>query len=116
MQTGRTSGVFLCLFVAAGTAVAVWEPPAAASSSRVPPTAPPGVAQPLTAGWNERASAFGDLEWITRPSRDATMSFTSPVEVREILAQPGARVKTGQLLVRARDGDIVAAVEAQRVR
>lgn len=44
------------------------------------------------------------------------MSFTQSVEIREIPVKPGQRVKAGELLVRARDADIVAAVAAQRVR
>jgi RND family efflux transporter MFP subunit len=59
---------------------------------------------------------FSDLEWITRPSRDAIMSFTIPVEIRELPVNPGDRVKKGDVLIRARDGDAVAALETQRVR
>jgi RND family efflux transporter MFP subunit len=86
------------------------------------PAAPSGEAakQPVkiaeSPDWAVRASSFGELEWVTRPSRDATMSFTAPVEIREIPVQPGQHVKAGEVLVRARDADIVAAVETQRVR
>jgi len=91
---------------------------AAPLAGAVVPTPQP-QSQPVPAAsveWAERAKAFSDLEWITRPSRDATMSFTIPIEVRELLVQPGDRVKKGDVLIRARDGDAVAAMETQRVR
>ncbi|MFT3686672.1 MAG: efflux RND transporter periplasmic adaptor subunit [Phycisphaerales bacterium] len=112
MTNRRASGVFLCLSLAAGTV-------AIASTAAQPASGAPAASTSKvveSAEWAQRAAAFGDLEWITRPSRDATMSFTLPVEIREIPAQPGQRVKAGDLLVRARDADIVAAVESQRVR
>jgi len=44
------------------------------------------------------------------------MSFTIPVEIRDLPVKPGDRVKKGDVLIVARDGDALAAVEAQRVR
>jgi len=44
------------------------------------------------------------------------MSFTIAVEVRELPVRPGDRVKKGDILIRARDGDAVAALVAQQVR
>lgn len=82
------------------------------------PAQPPATAAAPSPSpdWAERSKAFSDLEWITRPSRDATMSFTIPVEIRDLPVQPGDRVKKGDVLIRARDGDALAAVETQKVR
>lgn len=44
------------------------------------------------------------------------MSFTISVEVRDIPVKPGQRVKMGEVLVKARDGDAVAALESQKIR
>jgi len=44
------------------------------------------------------------------------MGFTFPTEVREILVKVGDRVEKGDVLVRARDNEALAAVEVQRAR
>ncbi|MBL8763907.1 MAG: efflux RND transporter periplasmic adaptor subunit [Phycisphaerae bacterium] len=62
------------------------------------------------------ARKFGGVLWATRPSQDSVLSFTQPSEVREILVKPDEAVKKGQVLVRARDADILAAIATQRVR
>ena len=67
-------------------------------------------------GWEARAARFGGTEWITRPSRDTTMEFPSPLEVAEVAVVGGQAVKRGQLLVRAKDEEARAALAAQRVR
>lgn len=116
MKTAGSSGfcrgvVFAAL---AGSAVALMG--GLGPSGGVSGGQPAAGAQGATAEWTERASGFSDLEWITRPSRDATMSFTISVEIRELTAKPGQRVKQGEVLVKARDSDAVAALETQRVR
>lgn len=58
---------------------------------------------------------FGEKA-VTKPSRDAVMGFTFSTEVREILVQNGDEVKQGQLLIRARDGEAVAAMKLQTMR
>lgn len=44
------------------------------------------------------------------------MGFTFPTEVREVLVKVGDRVEAGEVLVRARDNEALAAVEVQRAR
>lgn len=66
--------------------------------------------------WSVRAGRFGTLEWVTRPSRDALMGFSVATDVREIAVKPGQKVKKGDLLVRGRDGEALAALVSQRIR
>jgi RND family efflux transporter MFP subunit len=66
--------------------------------------------------WSVRASKFSPFEWVTRPSRDALMGFSVSTDVRELLAKPGQKVKKGELLVRGRDGEALAALVSQRIR
>ena len=71
---------------------------------------------PPSPQWSVRAKAFGGHEWVTRPSRDAIMGFALPVEIDEVLVTDGQRVKKGQLLVRGRDAEVLAALATQRIR
>jgi len=89
---------------AAGQSVA----PAAAAKA-------PAVAKPVD-GWAERGARFGGTEWVTRPSRDAAMGFTMAQEIKEILIKSGDRVKAGQVLARAREGELLASIAVQRAR
>ncbi len=111
------SGLWVAAFVAGG---AVW--PSAAREPRGDQTGK-GAEKPAatTAGtpaptWEARAARFGGTEWITRPSRDTTMEFPSPVEVAEVAVVGGQAVRRGQLLVRGKDYEARAALAAQRVR
>jgi hypothetical protein len=45
---------------------------------------------------------FGEKA-VTRPSRDATMGFSNPTQVKEIAVKGGQKVKLGQLLIRGDD-------------
>lgn len=91
--------------------------PSGGSAPAAGAAAPSGAAMPApTPGWNERARAFGGFEWVTRPSRDSAMGFTIPMEVYEIPVVAGQVVKKGQLLIRGRDTEALAALEVQRVR
>lgn len=82
-----------------------------------PTTASPGLAAVAPSPtWESRAKAFGGYEWVTRPSRDAVMGFTLPVDVQEIAVVGGQKVKKGQLLIRGRDGEATANVAVQQVR
>ena len=77
--------------------------------------------QPDQPGWTatgvnlEALARFG-IKTVTRPSRDAVMGFSFPTQVREILVSGGDLVHKGDLLVRARDGEAVAALKMQEVR
>jgi len=73
-------------------------------------------ADALAALWPDSAGAFSELEWVTRPSRDALMSFTVPTEVSSVPVKPGDRVSKGTLLVQGRDDEPRAALAVQRVR
>lgn len=84
----------------------------------VPPAAvakAPEVAKAVD-GWAERGARFGGTEWVTRPSRDAAMGFTLAQEIQAILIKSGDRVKSGQVLARAREGELLASIEVQRAR
>ena len=100
----------VCLTVAAGL-FAAWGVIGAGVSSQ------PGTAEPLLLrGDPEWARSFGGFRVYADPAQDAVMGFAFPTEVREILVKGGERVKAGDLLVRARDGEAVAALKFQRLR
>lgn len=71
---------------------------------------------PATEQWLKRAKAFGGHEWVTRPSRDAIMGFTIPMEVAAVEVAGGQAVKKDQILVRGREGEAVASLAAQRIK
>lgn len=52
------------------------------------------------------ADSFGGEKFVTRASRDATLSFTFPAEVAEILVLGGQKVSRGDPLIKARDEDV----------
>jgi RND family efflux transporter MFP subunit len=64
--------------------------------------------------WDSLAESFGGSKADTRPSRDTTMQFPSSTEIREVIAVGGQRVKKGDVLIRARDADILAAIAVQK--
>ena len=66
-------------------------------------------------GWEARAERFGGYKAETRPKLDTTMQFAFATEVREINARGGQRVNKGEVLMKARDAEIVAALEQQRL-
>jgi multidrug efflux system membrane fusion protein len=65
----------------------------------------PGSAQPDPARALTRAvtDSFGGEKSVTRPSRDSTLSYTFPVEIAEVVAHGGTKVKKGDLLIKGRD-------------
>ncbi|MBC7833616.1 MAG: efflux RND transporter periplasmic adaptor subunit [Phycisphaerales bacterium] len=79
-----------------------------------PEVQPPSSAQ-ARARWQEVSREFGGVASDTRPSRDAVMRFSTPTEVREVSVMGGQQVKKGELLIRARDAEISAAIEQQKV-
>jgi len=58
---------------------------------------------------------FGEKA-VSRPSRDATMGFTMPTTVREVLVKGGDRVKKGQLLARGDDEEDVAFLKLNKLQ
>lgn len=68
------------------------------------------------ASWEKLAESFGGVKADTKASRDVVMAFTISAEVREILVKGGQKVSENDLLVKARDGDQVALLEAQRLQ
>jgi RND family efflux transporter MFP subunit len=83
------------------------------------PPGRPGPDEPAVAigddqAWSELAERLGAVKADTRAGKDTVMKFTIPTEVREILVNGGQRVKKGDVLVRARDADVLAALETQR--
>ena len=71
---------------------------------------------PASERWNTRAKVFGGIEWVSRPSRDAVMGFTQPMEVEKVEVVGGQFVKRDQVLVRGREGEALAALEVQKIR
>lgn len=65
--------------------------------------------------WFTRAERFGGAKAETRPKLDTTMQFSFASEVRDINARGGQRVAKGEVLMRARDAEIVAALDQQRM-
>src|SRR5690606_5738623 len=61
-------------------------------------------------------TSFGGIRTFADPSKDSLMGFTFPTEVREVLVKVGDRVDAGDVLVRARDVEPLAAIEVQRAR
>ncbi|MGD9690315.1 MAG: efflux RND transporter periplasmic adaptor subunit [Phycisphaerales bacterium] len=89
------------------------------AASRQPESPASSAAEGSAAGpksWEERAATFGGDEWVTRPSRDAALGFTTSLEIQEILIKPGQRVKEGTRLIRARDGEVLAGIALQELR
>jgi RND family efflux transporter MFP subunit len=74
----------------------------------------PSAATPI-AEWDSLATDFGGVKAETRPKLDTTMQFTFGTEVREIFVRSGARVKKDAMLVRARDAEVLAAIEQQKL-
>lgn len=52
------------------------------------------------------AESFGGEKYVTRACQDATLSFTFPAEISEILVKGGQKVRKGEPLIRARDEDV----------
>lgn len=59
---------------------------------------------------------FGGYRAFTRPSRDATMGFSQPTQVQEILVKGGQTVKKGDLLIRGDDREDQALLKLQHMR
>ena len=59
---------------------------------------------------------FGGYRAFTRPSRDATMGFSQPTQVQEILVKGGQSVKAGDLLIRGDDREDQALLKLQKMR
>lgn len=93
-------------------------PAASLVAGQAPAVQPDKTALPTTTqrSSGEWARSFEGLRHFTQPSRDATMGFSFPTEVREVLAKGGDRVVAGAILVRARDAEAVAAVRQQEKR
>lgn len=58
---------------------------------------------------------FGE-KYVTRPSRDAVMGFSFPTDVTELLVKGDQFVKKGELLLRARDLEVLASLDLTRVQ
>jgi RND family efflux transporter MFP subunit len=94
------------------TATAPAVPQARPESDRA--ASPAAAAPELT--WETLRARFGGDEWITRPNQSSPLGFTLPVEIEEVLAKGGMRAKKGDVLVRARDGEVLAALAVQKAR
>lgn len=99
------------VYVASGSLAS--NPPAPASGGIMDTLGGPTSSDP---NWRQLAAKFGGVETDTQPSRDVVMRFSFPTEIREVAVVGGQRVKQGELLIRARDADVMAAVEQQKLR
>ncbi len=59
---------------------------------------------------------FGGEKHITRPSLDATMGFSVPTRVTQVLVRVGEEVKEGQLMLRGEDAEEAVFVKLQELR
>jgi RND family efflux transporter MFP subunit len=77
---------------------------------------PTSATSPTSLGENTVVREFGGYRAFTRPSRDATMGFSQPTQVQEILVKGGQSVKAGELLMRGDDREDQALLKLQRMR
>lgn len=108
-HTGLRIAAFALALAAGGVVAGGWDGPGQPGGSG-------GETARPSAGWDERAAAFSPYRWISRPSRDAVMGFTMSIDIIEIPVKAGQRVKTGDLLVRGRDGEALAGLVVARTR
>lgn len=74
-------------------------------------------AQPPSKGLTPAMIAdFGGDKHVTRPSQDATMGFSQPTRVTEVLARGGQSVKAGDLLVRGEDAEDSGRLRLQKIQ
>ncbi len=76
----------------------------------------PASASSARADWEAISATFAGSKSSTRPDREVIIGFPIPVTVSEIIADGGATIESGDLLARARDGDVVAAIAQQQLR
>ncbi|HMN42400.1 MAG TPA: efflux RND transporter periplasmic adaptor subunit [Phycisphaerales bacterium] len=112
-MTTRNLGASTLLTAAALLTLAALPSPARSDNQ---PQQPPiqGLQAAADPSWDTIAADFGGFKADTRPSRDVTMQFPSATEIREVIAVGGQHVKKGDILIRARDADILAAIAVQR--
>jgi RND family efflux transporter MFP subunit len=99
------AGVFPCSVVTAQPGV---ERPAPARAAQ-----PSGLSRGLDTGL---ITAFSSVKAVTRPSRDAIMSFTVPTKITEIVVRGGQEVTKGQTIVRGDEAEDRAMLKLQKVR
>jgi len=115
------SGFALGLVSACGGTLAQSAPPApvALEPRRLDAPIPPTVRRPggqANQQWIDRHLRFGGTDWFTRARQDSPLGFTLAIEVEEIIAKGGVRVKAGDVLIRGRDGEMIAALNVQAAR
>lgn len=59
---------------------------------------------------------FGGEKHVTRASQDATMGFSQPTRVTDVLVKGGQSVKAGDLLVRGEDAEETGRVRLQKIQ
>jgi RND family efflux transporter MFP subunit len=79
-----------------------------AKSTPPVPAALKGPAPVSDPQWESIAESFEGFKADTKPSRDTMMQFPAATEIKELKVVGGQRVTKGQVLVKARDSDILA--------
>jgi len=74
------------------------------------------VVEPPVELTRELLQTYSGVKAVTRPSRDATMGFSLPTRVMEVLAVGGQDVKKGQVLLRGDDNEDSVVVKLQEIR
>jgi RND family efflux transporter MFP subunit len=112
MTTRSIAGLAAGLLAAAGVCVgATSDNPGSTPADSSPAVGAPAVGAPA---WDTLSAQFGGSKADTHPSRDVTMQFPQSMQVREINAVGGQKVKKGEKLILARDAEIVAAIVQQK--
>lgn len=115
MTTRTMGGMAAALLAAAGLCRgAASDNQNQVAPSKQPATNPTATPASTDGEWESISASFGGSKADTKPSRDSTMQFTFSAEVREINAVGGQNVKKGFVLMRARDAELIAAIDRQR--
>lgn len=110
MSVGKMRGVWIGVMVATGGVASLAMP--LQPGTPAPTPAKGGASE----SWETLASSFGGVATNTKPSQDVLMRFGQATEIKEIRVKAGQRVKTGELLIKARDSEFLPALEQQKQR
>lgn len=110
MSRRLTFGLAALVLAAVGQTVPVFAQTTPAGSAQSP-----ALGDSSPSAWDRACERFTGYKADTKPSNDVVMKFSFSTEVREINVVGGQRVRKLDVLMRARDAEIKAAIEQQRV-